>query len=73
MARMFRADKVYSNSDNHSVLLWRSEKCLGMHNTLNLEVDGLQQQKTMSGPTSVSQEQKAEAALGTGLPKQGNR
>ena len=45
------------------------QKSLRMHNTLNLEVDGLQQQKTMLGSTSVSKEQKAEAAVGTGSSK----
>lgn len=33
-----------------------------------LEADGLQQQH-MSGSTSVNKEQKAEAAVGKGLPK----
>ena len=49
--------------------LWWAEKHLRMHNTLNLEADGLQQQKTMSGSTYVSQEHKTEAAVGTGSPK----
>ena len=40
-----------------------------MQNMSNLEADGLQQQKTTSGSTNVSQEQKAEAALGTGSSK----
>ena len=35
----------------------------------NLEVDGLQQHKATSDSTSVIQEQKAEAAVGTGSPK----
>ncbi len=35
-----------------------------MHNMLNLEADGLQQQKTTLGSTSVSQEQKTEAVVG---------
>ena len=39
-----------------------------MRNTLNLQADGLQQQNT-SGSTSVSQEQKGEAAVDTGPPK----
>ena len=55
-------------SDNHSLQLWWAEKHLRMHKS-NLEADGLQQQKTMSGFTSVSQEQKAEATVGTGSPK----
>ena len=61
--------KVYGNSNNHSAQLWWAEKQLRRHNTSNLEADGLQQEKTMSGSTSDSQEQKAEAAVGTGSPK----
>lgn len=40
-----------------------------MNNTAILEVDVLQQQKTMSGFTSFSQEQKTEALVGTGSPQ----
>ena len=40
-----------------------------MNNMVNLEVDGLQQQKTMSGSMPVSQDQKFEAAEGTDKPK----
>ncbi|MCI4384713.1 hypothetical protein PGIGA_G00041910 [Pangasianodon gigas] len=47
---------------------YSSEKHLSMHNTSNLEVDKLQQQKTTSAFTSVSQEQKAEALMGTDSP-----
>ena len=57
------------NSDNRTAQLWWAEKLLRMHNTSNLEEGRLQQQKTTSGSTSVSQEQKAEAAVGTGSPK----
>jgi len=37
-------------------------------NRSNLEVAGLQQQKTMSGSTPVSQEQKPEASVGSDTP-----
>ena len=40
-----------------------------MHNMSDYEADGPKQQKTMPGSTSVSQEQKAETAVGTGSPK----
>lgn len=40
-----------------------------MHSTSNLKKDRLQQQKTTSGSSSVWQEQKAEAAMGTGSTK----
>lgn len=53
----------YSKSDNHSVQLWLADKLLIMHNMLNLEADVLQQQETTSCFISVSQEQKAEAAV----------
>lgn len=36
---------------------------------INLETDGLQQQKATLDSTSGSQEQKAEAAVSTGTPK----
>lgn len=36
-----------------------------MHNT-NLEADGIQQPKTMTGSTSISQEQKSQSAVMTG-------
>lgn len=39
-----------------------------MHNMVNLEADGLQQQKKTLCPTPVSQEQEAEAIGGTGSP-----
>lgn len=40
-----------------------------MRNTSNLEADGLQKQSIMLGSTSVSQDQKAEATVGTDLLK----
>lgn len=40
-----------------------------MHNTLNAQVDGLQQLKTTSGSTPVSHKQKSKAFTDTGLPK----
>ena len=42
--------KGYSNSDNHSLQWWWVEKLLRMNYTLNLEVDGLQQQTTCGVP-----------------------
>lgn len=42
-----------------------SRKALGMHNILNLQVEGLQQLKTMMGSTPVNQQQKYEAAVFT--------
>ena len=50
--------KVYGNSDNHTVHLCWAEK------RQTSRADGLPQKKTTSGSTSVSQEQKAEAAVG---------
>lgn len=47
---------------------WWAEKQLRMRNTSNLNVDGLQKQKTMSGSTPVSWEQESEATTGTGSP-----
>lgn len=38
---------------------------------LNLEKDGLQQQKTASGSTPSSQEEESEATVGTGASKLG--
>ena len=35
-----------------------------MHNTLNIEADGLQKQKTMSGSTSVIEEQNEIVRIG---------
>lgn len=37
-----------------------------MHKTLNIKADGLQEQKTIPGSTTFSQEQKSKPALGTG-------
>lgn len=37
-----------------------------MHSMLNLEEDGVQQQKSSSGFTPLSHEQESEAAVGTG-------
>lgn len=41
--------EVYGNSNEHSLQLWWTETDLSMQKTLNLEVNGLQQQKTTSG------------------------
>lgn len=43
--------------------LWWAEKCLRMHNTLNLEAGEQQKQKIMSDSSSFRQKQKAEAAV----------
>lgn len=40
-----------------------------MHNMLNLEADGLQQQTTTTSPAPGIQEQKSEVAVGTGKNK----
>lgn len=61
--------KGHGDSDNYSVLLWWVEMYLGMYDTWNPEVDGLQQQKTMPGSTPVRRRQKAAASVGTGWPK----
>ena len=45
------------------------ENHLRIHNTMNLEVDGLQQQKITLDSTYVSQKHRTEAAVGTGSPK----
>ena len=42
-----------------------------MHNTSDLEADGLHQQKTTLGYNPVGQEQKSEAAVGTGCTNTG--
>lgn len=59
----------YSNSNNHILQLWWTEKNLWMHNMLNLDVDGLQQSKTTPGSTPVSHEQESEVTVGTGSAK----
>ena len=46
-----------------------AEKHPEMHNISSLETDGLQTQTTTSGSTPLSQEQKSEAAAGTGSSK----
>lgn len=40
-----------------------------MHNISNVEVDGLQKQKTTSGSTPVNQEKESETMVGTGSLK----
>lgn len=50
---------TYYNHDEH----------LSMHNTSNLEVDRLQEQKTTLGSTAVSQEQEAKAIMDTDSPQ----
>lgn len=57
---------TYSNSNNHTLQPWWAEKHLRTHNTSNLDVNELQQQKTTQGSTPVSQEQESEAAVGSG-------
>lgn len=60
-----------SLADRKAVVTWINTLYIiggqkAMQNTkLNLEVDGIQQQKTTFGSTSVNQEQKAKAAVGT--------
>ena len=64
--KLIRADKK-ATITRVTVLYNCKEKYLRIHNKSNLEVDGLQQQKTTLSSTT-SQEQKAEAAVGTGSP-----
>lgn len=61
--------KGYGNKQTkQSVQMWWAEKHFRMHNASNLEAVGLRQM-ARSGSTSVSQEEKAEAAVGTISPK----
>lgn len=65
----FSWQRCYSNSDNHCVHFRWEEKYFRKQNTLKPEVDWLQQQKRMSGSTSVSQEPESEAAVSTDSTK----
>ena len=59
----FKIVYIIIYSDNYSVQLW-SRKASQNAQHFKLEVNGLQQQKTTSGSSSVSHELKAEAAGG---------
>ena len=67
MARVVRADRKATVTQITTLYNCGEQK--SMHNTSNPGADGLQQQKTILGSSSVSQEQKAEATVGTGSTK----
>lgn len=68
MARLLQADSKAAVTEIATRYSQLAEKHLTMHNTANLEADGLDLQKTMSGSADVSQNQKAEATVGTDSP-----
>lgn len=65
MSRLVRADEKIVV--RHPLVSMVSRKAC--HNACDISVDGLQQQKTASGSTLVSQEQKSEAAVSTSSSK----
>lgn len=69
MARLVCADRKAVVTLDNPEQLWWAEKHLKTYNTLNIEVDGLQQQNAMLASAFLSQKPKAAAAVGTDSPK----
>ena len=69
MARVVGADREALETQITALYNWCAEKHPRMYSISNIGADGLRQQKTMSGSTALSQEQKYVAAVGTGSPK----